>query len=38
MPRHGGFGMGIDRFIMNIFNISIKEAQFIFRGPNNLNP
>ena len=37
-PPHGGFGIGIDRITMLIFNLSIKEAMFIFRGPDRLNP
>jgi aspartyl-tRNA synthetase len=37
-PTHGGFGIGLDRLTMLIFNKSIKESQFIFRGPKNLDP
>ena len=38
MP-HGGFGIGVDRMTMNLLNVpSIKEAMFIFRGPDRLNP
>ena len=38
-PAHGGFAIGIDRFIMLLLNIpSVKEEMFIFRGPNRLTP
>ena len=38
-PSHGGFAIGIDRFIMLLLDIpSVKEEMFIFRGPNRLNP
>ena len=38
-PAHGGFAIGIDRFIMLLLNIqSVKEEMFLFRGPNRLTP
>ena len=37
-PPHGGFGLGIDRLTMLFCNMSIKEVEFLFRGPNRLTP
>ncbi|MBR6355331.1 MAG: aspartate--tRNA(Asn) ligase [Alphaproteobacteria bacterium] len=39
MPPHGGWGLGGARFIMKLLGIEhIRDAMFIYRGVNNLNP
>lgn len=38
-PPHGGFGVGLARIMMKIFEIdNIREATLIYRGPTRLNP
>ena len=33
-----GFGLGIGRLTMLLCGLPIKEAEFLFRGPNRLTP
>lgn len=38
-PPHGGFGIGIDRLTMLLLGLPhLREAMFLFRSPNRLNP
>jgi aspartyl-tRNA synthetase len=38
-PPHGGFGMGLNRMLMVLLGLdSIRDATFLFRGPNRLIP
>jgi nondiscriminating aspartyl-tRNA synthetase len=39
MPPHGDLGAGLNRIIMVLLGLdSIREATFLFRGPNRLEP
>ena len=38
-PPHGGYAIGLARFIAKLLNLaSVKEATYLFRGPNRLLP
>ncbi len=38
-PPHGGYAIGLARFTAKLLGLSsIKDATFLFRGPNRLNP
>ncbi len=38
-PPHGGFGLGASRFLMKMLDLpSIREATYLFRGVNRLEP
>ena len=38
-PPHGGMGMGLSRLLMVMLGLNnIREAVYLFRGPNRLNP
>ncbi|OQX93946.1 MAG: aspartate--tRNA(Asn) ligase [Tenericutes bacterium 4572_104] len=39
MPPHGGYGFGLNRFLMQLFEIdNIRDVTFLYRGPNRVNP
>ncbi|MBU1144867.1 MAG: aspartate--tRNA(Asn) ligase [Firmicutes bacterium] len=39
IPPHGGYGFGLTRFLMKLFNLdSIRDVTFLYRGPNRVNP
>ncbi len=39
MPPHGGYGFGLTRFLMRLFEIdNIRDVTFLYRGPNRVNP
>ncbi len=38
-PSHGGFGLGLSRLLMVMLALNnVREAVYLFRGPNRLNP
>lgn len=38
-PPHGGFGLGLSRLLMIMLDLpNIREAVYLFRGPNRLTP
>jgi nondiscriminating aspartyl-tRNA synthetase len=38
-PPHGGFGMGLSRLLMVMLGLqNVRDAVFLFRGPNRINP
>ncbi len=39
VPPHGGFGFGLTRFLMRLFEAeSIRDVTFLYRGPNRITP
>ena len=38
-PPHGGLGLGLSRLLMVMLDLpNIREAVYLFRGPNRLEP
>jgi len=38
-PPHGGFGLGLSRLLMVMLGLqNVRDAVFLFRGPNRLSP
>jgi aspartyl-tRNA synthetase len=38
-PPHGGFGLGLSRLLMVMLGLqNVRDAVFLFRGPNRVNP
>lgn len=38
-PSHGGFGLGLSRLMMVLLGLgNVREAVFLFRGPNRISP
>lgn len=39
VPPHGGYGFGLTRFLMRLFEVdNIRDVTFLYRGPNRVNP
>lgn len=39
VPPHGGYGFGLTRFLMRLFEAkSIRDVTFLYRGPNRIMP
>jgi aspartyl-tRNA synthetase len=39
MPPHGGFGFGLTRLLMLLLGLkNVREATYLYRGPNRLSP
>ncbi|MGI6392207.1 MAG: aspartate--tRNA(Asn) ligase [Candidatus Izemoplasmatales bacterium] len=39
IPPHGGYGYGLTRFLMRLFDQeSIRDVTFLYRGPNRVKP